>query len=195
MDQQKFITSHKFRVQRANKRRELSPEKISLFDREAYVEGYLLEDVVHLYEFRLKKEMEKTVETRAGIKARSLNIERFTAIVNIFKAAIELVEAQIAAGNYSVVWKNIPERALMKAANSVKYLPELKIIAINLLKGLSDETLLAVSENVQFDEALDDLESHESNVRRVRDLPSVDEVNAIIEEVERVIPNNKPNLN
>lgn len=185
---QKFITSHRFRVKRAEEARKNSPEKISIFDREAFVEFYLLEDIVRLYEYRLETEKKKKVETRAGEMAKKRNIEKFTALINIFKSAIEIAWGEITSGNYKTVWKAIPEHALMVAANSLKYLPELRDLAVRLLKTLSEEALEAVGQSVAFDESLDDIEAHDANVRTVRGLPSEAEINEIIRAVEVAIP-------
>lgn len=198
---QKFITSHRFRVKRAEEARKNSPEKISIFDREAFVEFYLLEDIVRLYEYRLEMEKKKNVETRAGEMAKKRNIEKFTALINIFKSAIEIAWGEITSGNYKAVWKAIPEHALMVAANNLKYLPELRDLAVRLLKTLSEEALEAVGQSVAFDESLDDIEAHDANVRTVRGLPSEAEIDEIIRAVEVAIPNevagkkSKPKLN
>ena len=199
--QAKFITSHRSRVKRAEEARKNSPEKISIFDREAFVEFYLLEDIVRLYEYRLDLEQKKKVETRAGEMAKKRNIEKFAAIVTIFKSAIEIAWGEITAGNYKAVWSSIPERALMVAANSLKYLPELRDLAVKLLRALSNDALEATQQSVLFDESLDEIEDHESNVRRVKGLPSATEIDEIIRAVEVAIPDdkktekNKPNLN
>lgn len=186
--QQKFITSHRFRVKRAEEARKKSPEKISIFDREAYVEFYLLEDIVHMYEYRLERERNKVVETRAGEMARRANMEKFSAIINIFKSAIEIAWGEISSGNYEAVWSSIPEHQLMAASNSPKYLPKLRDLAIKLLRKLSDEALTATAENVQFEESLDELADHEANVRSIKGLPSQEEIDEIIRAVEVAIP-------
>ncbi|MCM1130162.1 MAG: hypothetical protein NC310_06900 [Roseburia sp.] len=155
------------------------------------MEFYLLEDVVRLYEYRLKNEKQKIVDTVAGKKAKNLNLEKFTAIINIFKAAIEVAWAEITSGNYSSVWKAIPEHALMKAAGSTKYLPELKAIAVDLLKALSNDSLNATLQNQMLDSALAELEDHEANVRRVKGIPSTEEIEEIIKAVELIIPDKK----
>ncbi len=186
-NQTKFITSHRSRVKRANEARARSPEKISIFDREAYVEFYLLEDIVRLYKYRLEREQKKVVETRPGRIAKERNIRKFMAIINVFTAAAEIAWGEIDSGNYSLVWKSIPESALMLAANSVKHLPRLCSIGTALLKVLSDESLSAEQSVVEFDEAMDRLEDHEANVRTVKGLPSPAEVEAIIREANSVI--------
>ena len=198
----KFITSHRSRVKRAEEARKNLPEKISIFDREALVEFYLLEDIVRLYQYRLDVEQKKHVETRAGQMAQKRNIEKFTAIINIFKSAIEIAWAEITSGNYKAVWRAIPEHALMVAANSLKYLPELRDMAIRLLRALSDDALTASEQNVLFNESLDEIEDHEANYRRIHDLPSAEEIDEIIRAVEVAIPDSaqsksksKPNIN
>lgn len=189
--QAKFITSHKSRVKRAEEARKNSPEKISIFDREAFVEFYLLEDIVRLYEYRLDMEQKKIVETRAGEMTKKRNMEKFAAIVNIFKSAIEIAWGEITAGNYKAVWSSIPEHALMVAANSLKYLPELRDLAVKLLRTLSNDAMEATEQNVLFDESLDEIEAHEANVRSVKGLPSAAEIDEIIRAVEVAIPDAK----
>ena len=190
-NQAKFITSHRSRVKRAEEYRKNSPEKISIFDREALVEFYLLEDIVRLYEYRLSEEQKKKVETRAGEMSKKRNMEKFSAIINIFKSAIEIAWGEIASGNYKAVWSAIPEHALMVAASKLKYLPELRELAVRLLKTLSNEALEATQQNVLFEESLDEIEDHESNFRRVKGLPSTDEIDEIIKAVEVAIPDEK----
>lgn len=189
--QTKFITSHRSRVKRAEEYRKHSLEKISIFDREALVEFYLLEDIVRLYEYRLDFEQKKKVETRAGEMAKKRNMEKFSAIVNIFKSAIEIAWGEITAGNYKAVWSAIPEHALMVAANSLQYLPELRDLAVKLLRALSNDALVATEQNALFDESLDEIEDHEANVRRVKGLPSVGEIEDVIKAVEVAIPDEK----
>ena len=193
MKQQKFITSHRFRVSRAKRAIQNSPERISIFDREAYVEFYLLEDIVRLYEYRLEAEKRKVVTTRAGELGKNRNIEKFSAIINIFKSAIEIAWSEITSGNYKNVWKAINEHALMIAAGSMKNLPELRQLAVALLKELSEEALAATQENAEFNEQLDDLESHEANVRSVRGLPSAEEIDELVRAAEVAIPDERTN--
>ena len=194
-NQSKFITSHRTRVRRAETARKNSPEKISIFDRDAYVEFYLLEDIVHLYEYRLDTETKKNVTTRAGEMAKVRNIKKFNAIIKIFTSAIEIAWGEITSGNYKAVWSSIPEHALMVAANSLKYLPELRAIAVKMLKNLSNEALEAAKERVALDDSLDEIEDHEANYRSVKNMPSEDEIDAIIKAVEDIIPDKKAKQN
>ena len=82
----------------------------------------------------------------------------------------------------------------MVAANSLKYLPKLRMIAVKMLKNLSTEALDATNQSVVFDESLEGIEDHEVNVRAVKNLPSEDEINAIIRAAEDVIPDDKVRL-
>lgn len=191
-NQTKFITSHRSRVQRAEQARKQSPEKISIFDREAYVEFYLLEDIVRLYKYRLEREQKKVVETRPGHIAKERNIRKFSAIINVFTAAAEIAWGEIDSGNYSVVWSNIPEGALMLAANSLKHLPKLCAMGTKMLQALSDESLQAEQSVVEFDEAMDALEDHEANVRSLRGMPSPEEIKAIIMEAKSAVAEGIP---
>lgn len=188
---EKYITSHATRLKKAKAHIKTSKERISIFDREAFVEFYLLEDIVRLYEYRLEVEKKKVVETRAGEKAKQLNIEKFTAVINIFKSAVEVAWGEITSGNYKAVWKSINERPLMIAAGSLKNLPELRSLAVQLLKELSNEAIKAAEQNVMLDEDLDDLDAHEKNVRTYKDLPSPEEIAAVIKAAEDAIPDRK----
>ncbi len=143
---EKIIRSHRERVRQANYMLKTNPgyknECISIIDREAFVEFYLLEDIVKLYNVRLKEEKERVIQVQIDEKDKIQNIENFTAIINIFNAAIIAARSFINSGDYKKVWKAIHEHALMAAANSVKNLPELKELAIELLRELSsDETV------------------------------------------------------
>jgi hypothetical protein len=192
---EKFITSHGIRVKKAKEHLKTLPERVSIFDREAFVEFYLLEDIVRLYDYRLATEKKKEVETRAGVKAKSLNLEKFSAVINIFKSAIEVAWGEITSGNYKAVWSAIKERPLMIAAGSLKNLPELRDLAVQLLRQLSDEALKATEQNIILDEDIDDLDAHEENVRRAKDLPSPEQIAAVIKAVEDAIPDRKGKAN
>ena len=185
---EKLITSHSSRVKRAKEYVKNSPERISIFDREAVVEFYLLEDIVRLYEWRIEQESKKTVQTKGGEMAHKRNLAKFTAVVNLFKSAIEIAWSEITSGNYKAVWSSIPEGALMKAAGSLKYLPELRDLATRMLRRLSEEAIIATSESEALDEDLAAIESHEENVRKVKGLPSEAEIDALIKAVEIAIP-------
>lgn len=188
-----YITSHRARVKKANEALKDWDEKVSLFDREAFVEFYLLEDIVRLYEHRIKKEELKVVETRAGKMSKERNLTKYAALIRIFKSAIEVAWGQIDSGNYKPVWKAIHEGALMSAAGNLKNLPEMRDLSVELLRELSKEAMSASREELALDEGLDDIEAHEANVARMTNIPTPSEIEEIIAEVERAIPDTKPN--
>lgn len=203
MNQQNFITSHRMRVARAKREIGKLPFRVSLIDREAFVEGYLLEDIVRLYEYRLRETEKSEPSTPAGIRAKRLNLEKFNAIIKIFQSCNEVAKAQIQSGNYSIVWKSIPEHPLMVAAGSVKNMPKLREMAIVLLRSLVDETIQVGREEKTYDEQIADLDEHEINARKIYDVISPDQVEEIIKEVEDAFAddvknkpkdNEKPNL-
>ncbi len=196
MAQQKFIRSHRARVKQANETLRNNPryrgERISIVDREAFVEFYLLEDIVKLYNIRLREEQAYVPQGRADEKGKRQNIEKFSAIIAVFNAAIGAARSAINSADYKKVWKAIHEGALMAAANSVRSLPELKSLAIELLRELSEDMVVAVDVSHELDEDLDDLDAHEENVRRVKDLPpTMDEIEEVIRAAEAAIPDRK----
>lgn len=193
---EKTIRSHRARVKQANNTLKNNPryrrERISLIDREAFVEFYLLEDIVKLYDTRLREEQAYIPQGRADEKGKKQNIEKFSAIIAVFNAAIGAARSAINSGDYKKVWKAIHEGALMAAANSVRSLPELKSLAIELLRELSEDMVVAVEVSHELDENLDDLDAHEENVRRVKGLPpTMDEIEEVIRFAESVIPDRK----
>ncbi len=115
--------------------------RISSLDKEAFVEFFLLEDIVRLYTVRLKNEREKAYVApteQANELTPQQNIEKFSAIINLYNAAIDAARVAINSGDYKRVWKAVHEGALMKAAKNMKHLPELKNMGIELLRKLSD---------------------------------------------------------
>ena len=195
---EKTIRSHRARVKQANETLKNNPrykrERISIIDREAFVEFYLLEDIVKLYNMRLREEQLYVPQGRADEKGKKSNIEKFSAIISVFNAAIGAARSAINSGDYKKVWKAIHEGALMAAANSVKSLPELRKLAIEMLRELSADTVESVDVMRGLDEDLDDLDAHEENVRRVKDLPpTMDEIEEVIRAAEMAIPDRKRN--
>lgn len=192
---QKFIRSRRTRVKKAKLEIKKIPEKITMFDREAFIKFYLLEDIFNLCKFRLLQEKNKKNKTRAGEISTRLNIEKFTAIINIFESAIEVARGEITSANYKAVWKAINERALMIAAGSLKNLPELRDLAVELLKELSDEAVKATEHNMGLNDDLDFIVSHEANVRHCKDLPTPEEIDAVIKAGESDIADKKAKSN
>lgn len=195
---EKTIRSHRARVKQANDTLKNNPryrrERISIVDREAFVEFYLLEDIVKLYNTRLKEEQAYVPQSRADEKGKQSNIEKFSAIISVFNAAIGAARTAINSGDYKKVWKAIHEGALMAAANSVRSLPELRELAIEMLRELTADQMEAVGVAHELDEDLDDLDAHEANVRSVKNLPpTMDEIEEVIRVAEAAIPDRKRN--
>ena len=193
---EKYPRSHRARVRQANdtlkNNTKYKGQRISIIDREAFVEFYLLEDIVKLYDIRLKEEEKYVPDGRMDQMAKERNIAKFSAIIDVFKAAVGAARAAIDSGDYKRVWKAIHEGALMAAANSVRNLPELKKMAIELLRELSEDMIFAQDVSHEIDEELDDVEAHEKNVRAVKDIPpTMDEIEEVIRVAEAAIPDRK----
>lgn len=201
-NQVKFITSHSARVKRAKEFLKRYPEKVSLIDREAFVEFFLLEDIERLYKFRLKN-IVSAAEATGTLDGQlsSVAAERIlSASLHLLRSAIEVSKNKILLGRYSEVWKAIPEGALMRAAGSTKYLEQMKAMLVDLLGQLSPESLRAMQVILKRNEELDAIKAHEANVQLVKGI-SVEEfestVNPSVLEVSDVEKNNKnkPNPN
>ena len=195
---EKVIRSHRARVKQANETLKNNPrfkrERISIIDREAFVEFFLLEDIVKLYNIRLREEKAYIPRGRADEKGRQQNIEKFSAIIDVFNAAIGAARSAINSGDYKRVWKAIHEGALMATANSVRNLPELKRLAIDLLRELSSDMTYSLDVRRELEEDLDDLDAHEQNVRKVKNLPpTMDEIEEVIRAAEAAIPDRNRN--
>lgn len=192
---EKIIRSHRKRVKAANQTLKTNPrfsiQGISKISREAFVEFFLLEDIAKLYEFRLRDERAYIPQGRAGEKVKQLNIKKFMAVINVLNAAIETVRGAIAAGKYTMVRQAIKERKFKSAAKNVKHLPKLRELAINLLRDLSEDLYLALESDRGLDEDLDELERHEANVEKVKNLPPMSEIEEVIRVAEELIPNEK----
>lgn len=188
-----FITSHSFRRKRANDVVARSPERISVFgDREALVEYYLIEDIIHLYEYRLKQVLNDPASTKGGKIGASKSAQKYTALLNIFKTIGDLSRILLHEGNYTAVRTAIHERALMRAAGKMKYIAKMKNMAIDIARSLSQECLDVWAANTEMEEEFDIVEMTEEDLRTVRGLPSQDEVAALIRELETAIPDDAP---
>ncbi len=188
MAQQKFITSHKTRVKRANEYIKNSPERITIIDREAFVEFYLLEDIERLYKYRLSKEQAKVPETHAGELAKQRNMQKFSNILEIFQSVIEIAWALIDDAHYKEVWRAINEHALMIAAGSSKNLDALEEMGRDLLRKVFDDAVQVGIIKQKMDEDIEDLEAHDANARTVSGLPSAEEIGELLKAAEAVIP-------
>lgn len=186
-----FITSHYKRVIKANNAIKYSPEINHRKAKNAYVKFYLLEDILELYKYRLTIEEEKVLNTHAGEMAKARNTEKFKAVVTIFESVIEVAWSAIISGKYKVVKCAIKERALIAATGNINCLSKLRELAVNMLKELSNEVLIAEEEKYNFDKSLDNLEKYEQQYHNCCEWLSAQKVKDLIKEVEEAIPYEK----
>lgn len=165
----KTIRSHRARAKQANhvlKYDEyFSTVRVSIFDREAFVEFLLLEDVRDHYINTYKYVKSQKKETREGAFYRKRQLETIHYLIYMLNKCIEIMHGKLSSGAYSDVWKAIHERQIMVAAKNIKYLNDLVGIVEVMLKDVDSEALeLAKSKRVA-EEFMDDLEIHDANVR------------------------------
>lgn len=192
------IRSHRDRVKKAKDVIKFDPKynghHISIRDRKAFVKFFLLEDIVELYEERLRSErIRPTTQARADKIGTRQNIEKFQAIIKVVNNSVGAARAAISSGNYKKVWKAIPEGALMAAAaNCVERLSKMQKLTMKILEKLSDETIKALDIDKKDENDLDDLEEHEKHVRIAKDLPpQLDEIAEVERAAEVDIPDRK----
>ena len=186
------IRSHMERVKAAKAHISSNGIKCSIFDREAFVEFFLLEDIERVYQDKYNKGKERqesgtTTRSKLGKKANELNVQKFFAIKELFKNIVEVTVEQLYAENYKLVWKSIPEHALMRAANSTKYLSDLKDMAKDLIKNILDEAIVAVENLMGIDDIEEYIEIHEGNVRKIKDLPDTEEMESLMKAAEDLL--------
>ena len=165
--------------------------KVSLIDREAFVEYLLLEDLKKFYEDRLEAVKHPNApgeSTRAGQMAKAMNVEKFSAMCELFKSATDVAAHRLLDNDFSSVWRAIPEHALLTASSNVKNLPKLRAIVVDLLRELQEAQLASVAEVKKLNEALDDVEAHDANARLVCDLPDPSVIEETIKAAELAIP-------
>ena len=193
---EKIIRSHRQRVKAAKDLIPSNPiyrgERISIVDREAFVELFLLEDIRRLYQMRLKREKDRVAVGLVDQRGRDKNIEKFSRIIDVFNAAIGSALAAINSGDYKRVWKAIPEGALMAAANSVRNLPVLRKIAVEMLRDLYNDAYEASSISYGLEEDIQELDEHDANIRSFNDISLTPEsIEEVIRAVEAAIPDKK----
>lgn len=200
MQQQKFITSHKERIARAKRIIDQLPENISIFDREAFVEFFLLEDIERLYRFRYQKVKEQHPKTREGIFFQKKQLEKIHYLIYMLTGCIEVFNMKIDVGAYSDVWKAIHEHQIRVAAGNMKYLDQLVKMTEFMLKEVDEEALDIARKMLEKGEFMNELEAHDANVRSLRGIPEYEEVNDVINpaDMEKINENStkyKPDLN
>lgn len=171
----KTIRSHRVRVKAANEMLKTHPrfkrERISIIDREAFVEFFLLEDIVELYNIRLKEEIAYQSNGRADEKGRMQNVEKFSAIIAVFDAAISAARSAINAGEYKKVCNAIPEKKLMAMANSVsaKCLDKISKLTKDMLTKLSSDANEAEEVSKKTERDNEAQVAHDANVSKVNE--------------------------
>ena len=184
MAQRKYITSHAERKRKANEFIKNSPNKISIFDREALIETYLLEDICYKYGCKAKETQElidnKKLHSRQGLAALEANYRKFSSIAHLFSVSADICKALIQNEKYSDVWRNINESALKREADSGKNLRKLSQMAIRLLDALYEDANEALLINKEGEEAFDEVLNHDENTRLVN---GIQDDNPIIAEI------------
>ena len=193
---EKIIRSHRERVKAAKSLIASNPdyraERITIVDREALVEFLLLEDIKRLYAMRLKREQNRVTIGPVDQRAKDKNIEKFSCIIDVFNAAIGAAVSAINSGDYKRVWKAIPEGALMAAANSVKNLPILRALAVEMLRDLYKDAQDASNISHGLLDDIKELDEHDVNTRNYYNIPLTPEsIENVISAVEAAIPDKK----
>lgn len=150
-----IIHSHRARIAEAKDWIRRDGLRCSIFDREALVEFLLLEQVKAELEHRMirfKSDYE-TAESLLGKNALEGKMVTTENTIKILTSVIELLRAFIYDGEYSLVWKVIPEHVLMKAATNTKKIEELLFVVTAIgddtyAKALDVEGVRKFGENV-----------------------------------------------
>ena len=166
-NQTKFITSHTERVRRAKEFASHFPIKLSRISLEAYVEYFLVEDVRRLYEYRHSVVKSRKKVTQEGVFYQKKQLEKINYLIYMLDKCLDVLEGKLDDGAYSDVWRAIREHQLKVAAGNLKYLDELIKLTEGMLKEVDDEALQLAQKMLVGNEFIEDLESHDANVRRV----------------------------
>ncbi|MGN0796853.1 MAG: hypothetical protein ACI4M5_01450 [Christensenellales bacterium] len=163
----------------------LRNNRITYYQREAYIEFFLIEDIYNLYTYRLKishlrYQKEKDAYNR---HIYSLSLQQFCALLDILKKNMILLEAMIQRGEYKVVEKSIPEHKLMRMAANVKNLHKLAELASKLHKRMSEETLKYIVVDDDLRKVLADEKSHFENSKIVKGLMSDEETLNMVDDL------------
>jgi len=180
LERNKIIRTHKERVRAAEHfRKNVSRERISIIDREAYVECYLLEDMRRLYELRLQEALaDDKIVTSFGVSAQINFIGQLTSLVEVLSSCIEAAKYIIKAGKYSLVWMAINESALMRASKKMEGMEQVLEMALKLDKELQEGRLKADEYLKALKEGKKENDRHIDNTRAVRGVKRNDAVPA-----------------
>lgn len=192
---EKTIRSHRDRVKQANyiigHDEYFKKLRISIFDREAFVEFFLVEDIEKLYCDIYRSVKAQKRETREGIFYQKKQLEKIHYLIYMLKKCSEIMIGKIYDGAYSDVWKAIHERQLMTAAGKPKYLDSLIALTETMLQEVDDNALGLAKKMLAGNEFMDDLETHDANVRSHFGIESSDEIDAILDPIDVEIPNSR----
>lgn len=185
---EKTIRSHRERVRHANyiikEDAFFRRMRISIFDREAFVEFFLLEDLLRHYKIIYDDISSKRKETREGKFHQEKQLEKIRYAIYMLKKCIEIMQDKLSSGAFSEVWKAIREHQLMVAAGKLKYLDNLVKLIEEMLKEVDAEALEAARKKLAANEFMDDLENHDKNVRSYYGLESESTINEIVKPMD-----------
>lgn len=209
------IRSHAERVKKANeyvKKFRAEGKSINIFDREAIVEYLLLEDLCNyakdnVVEMRAIVEGKgKKLSSKGGRLAASTKAREYAALAKGLQTLTEVVYLKIQNGEYSSVWKMIPEHILMKMARSQKYLMQFIAIVTDMLKESKNDMQFAEFGYQKVDEEIDRIEAEIKNMDEINSVgglenvldplfdPESDENKAFINALDDNVPANTENI-
>lgn len=192
---EKTIRSHRSRVKQAKYILEhdeyFKKLRISIFDREAFVEFFLLEDVERLYCDIYASVRAHKKETREGIFYQKKQLEKIHYLIYMLKKCKEIMIGKIYDGAYSDVWKAIHERQIMTAAGKTKYLDSLIALTETMLRDVDNDALELAKKMLSANEFMDDLDAHDANIRSHFGIESAEEIDAVLDSIDVDVPQNK----
>lgn len=144
-----------------------SKRNISIFDREAFVETFLLEDLFNFYQNSLDAIQNSAFTTRRAEELKRIQAANIKAILKLLASAFDVARLIILEGSdLSLVWKSIPEHVLMHKATKQKQLDALREIVKGIQGDLFEKARLVGVVVRRHDEDDLDLKS-EDNYRRM----------------------------
>ena len=198
------IRSHAERVKKANeyvKKFRAEGKSINIFDREAIVEYLLLEDLCNY-----AKDNVVELSSKGGRLAASTKAREYAALAKGLQTLTEVVYLKIQNGEYSSVWKMIPEHILMKMARSQKYLTQFIAIVTDMLKESKNDMQFAEFGYQKVDEEIDRIEAEIKNMDEINSVgglenvldplfdPESDENKAFVNALDDNVPANTENI-
>ena len=203
------IRTHKERVKYAKDSYNYRQDglKLSRLDLEAYVELYLIEDVALYHVDRMNALRNGQAVITRDNRLTSIAIDRHAKISRVFQEIANLCRYLVEFGEYRTVWMTIPERQIFKLSRNIsnKSLKELAAVATKIMKRLYSDAVELARNDAEFNTAQEYIRAEDENARQYYQLPSIDEIDEIVNEVNAMFPDNnidkinhghnKPNLN